>query len=197
MLRQFFFIFCFICFVVVVKAQTPDAVYDDYLNFNLARFQGEKEKWPALIAKLILNADKLPENARTNFYYVMGKIYEDQKDYNNAEIYYLKVAQLQPDYYVVQRGLGYIYYDRLKDVEAKFNTEKKDWDHNKELFYQYKVAAVKALPFLEKAEACEPDTNTRSIIILLYKNIKDHKGLKSLDARLNLLKQHCLDLLPD
>jgi tetratricopeptide (TPR) repeat protein len=197
MVKQLFLFISFFLLAISACAQTAESVYDDYLNFNLARLQGEKEKWPALIARLIPNADKLQEKARTNFYYAIGKIYEDRSDYINAEVYYLKVAQLQPDYYVVQRGLGYIYFDKLKDIEEKMNTETKDMHRNQQLFEQYKIAAKKALNYLEKAEACDPDPNTRTIINLLYKNIKDTKGLNSLDARLKLLSGHCIDLLPE
>ncbi len=197
MVKQLFLLLSFYLLVTTASAQTAESVYDDYLNFNLARLQGENEKLPPLIARLLPNADKLPDKARTNFYYAIGKIYEDRRDYKNAEVYYLKVAQLQPDYYVVQRGLGYIYFDRLKDIEEKLNAETKDMYHNQQLFEQYKTAAKKALIYLEKAEACDPDPNTRTIINLLYKNIKDTKGLNSLDERLKLLRNHCVDLLPE
>jgi hypothetical protein len=42
----------------------------------------------------------------------------------------------------------------------------------------------KALPHLEKAQACDPDDQTLNLIKLLYRNIKDQHGIDTLPARL-------------
>src|SRR5665213_3493198 len=105
----------FLVFIVLTgfsaHAQAPSAddIYNQYLDFNLARFQGEQDKILDLGEKIIPYAGKLPEKARISFYAAVGKMYEDNDQPDKAVPYYDKVAAAVPDYYVVHRALGYIY----------------------------------------------------------------------------------------
>ncbi len=182
-----------ICFGLakVVKAQSADSVYNQFLDFNLARLQGETDKVLDLGKKLIPVADKLPEKARINFYASAGKMYEDNNESQKAVPFYEKVAAAVPDYYVVHRALGYIY---LYDAEQL----KKQLDNNpssQQLKAGYKNALYKALPQLEKAQACDPSDETLAIIKTLYTKIQDTKGLNTLYSRLKVLSSHCIDIL--
>jgi tetratricopeptide (TPR) repeat protein len=184
---------------IAARAQSPsaDSVYNQYLDFNLARFQGEQDKLIELGEAILPYADKLPEKARINFFFAVGKMYEDDDQHNKALPYYEKVAAAVPDYYVVHRALGYIYLEDVKKIEEKLNAATTDIKLNQELAAAYAVAVKKALPHLEKAQACDPSDETLAIITTLYKNTKDTAGLNSLDARLKELSKHCIDILQD
>jgi tetratricopeptide (TPR) repeat protein len=146
---------------------------------------------------LLPNADKLPEKARINFYFSVGKMYEDNDQYKKALPYYEKVAAAVPDYYVVHRALGYLYLENVKEIEGKLNASANDTTLNKQLTIAYNNAVRKALPHLEKAQACDPSDETLAIIKMLYKNIKDAKGLSTLDVHLKELGKNCVDILSD
>jgi tetratricopeptide (TPR) repeat protein len=178
------------------KSQSADSVYSQYLDFNLARFQGENDKLLGLGESLLPVADKLPEKARINFYFAMGKIYDDNEQTQKALIYYDKVAAAVPDYYVVHRGLGYIYLGQAKEIRNKLYASN-DPAVTKQLTDDYNSAARKALPHLEKAQACDPSDETLDEIKSLYKNMKDTEGLNTLDSRLKELSKHCVDILED
>jgi tetratricopeptide (TPR) repeat protein len=177
-------------------AQSAEAVYNQYLDYNLARFQGEVEKLQGLAEDLLPVADKLPVKARTNFYFSIGKIYEDNGQPKKALIYYDKVAAEAPDYYVVHRGLGYIYLQQTREIKNKIYAST-DPALTKKLTEEYNAAARKALPHLEKAQACDPSDETLDEIKILYKNMKDTEGLNTLNNRLKELSKHCIDILED
>ena len=73
----------------------------------------------------------------------------------------------------------------------------KDKKANDLLMQDYKKAVLKALPHLEKAQACDPSDETLTMIQQLYRNMKDDAGLKSLKARLTTLSKNCQDLLTE
>lgn len=181
---------------LAVKAQSADSVYNKYLDFNLARFQGENDKLTTLGESLLPVADKLSEKARINFYFAMGKIYDDGAQPQKAIVYYDKVAAAVPDYYVVHRGLGYIYLEQAKEIKNKIYATT-DPAVIKQLTDDYSIAARKALPHLEKAQACDPSDETLDEIKILYTNLKDAEGLKTLNSRLKQLSIHCIDILED
>jgi tetratricopeptide (TPR) repeat protein len=185
-----------VCLCGLAKAQTPDQVYDQYIVFNEARAGNNA---PATIKKgeLILpNVDKLPPKTKIVFYNGLAKAYEDNNQFDKATPYYEVVAAAVPDYYVVHRALGYIYLIPAKAINEKMLAEK-DKAGMARLMEQYKVAVLKALPHLEKAQACDPSDETLSLIKLLYRNINDTASLQTLNTRLAGLSKNCLDLLSE
>jgi len=198
MLKRYF-IFTFLWIISrVACAQTPsaDSVYSRYLDFNLARFQGEQDKILELGEAIIPNAGKLPEKTRINFYFGAGKMYEDNKQPDKALPFYEKVAAAVPDYYVVHRALGYLYLDKAKMVQIMMSSTR-DKAVKDSLFTDFLKAAKKALPHLEKAQACDPSDDTLNIIRDLYAEINDAAGLNSLTGRLKQLSKDCMDILSD
>jgi tetratricopeptide (TPR) repeat protein len=182
---------------VAAHAQTADEVYNQYLDFNLARLQGEADKALNLGQDIIPNADKLKVNVRNNFYYSIGNLFENDGQSVKAIEYYEKVAAAVPNYYVVQRALGYQYLKQVDGLSAKINAAQSDINENKRLTMLYVAAVKKALPYLEKAQACDPNDDTLALIKTLYKNIKDQQGLATLNTRLQVLSKNCIDLLDD
>lgn len=185
----------FIC--QALRAQTAAEIYDQYLDFNLARLQGENDKVLKLGEKLIPVADKLPEKARISFYFSAGKMYEDNNQNEKARPYYEMVAAAVPNYYVVHRALGYLYLADAQQIEKKLNTATNNKTLNATLATAYNNAVKKALPQLEKAQACDPSPETLAIIQMLYKSINDAGGAASLNSRLKQLSINCLDILND
>jgi tetratricopeptide (TPR) repeat protein len=192
------FLFIIMAFISLVAfAQSADEIYNQYLDFNLARLQGQHDKVLELGEKILPNADKLPEKARISFYFSVGKMYEDNKQLDKALPYYEKVATAVPDYYVVHRALGYLYLEKVRAIEGKLNASSNDKTANDQLTVTYNNAVRKALPELEKAQACDPSDETLAIIKLLYRNINDGDGLNTLDGRLKEMSKHCIDILDD
>jgi tetratricopeptide (TPR) repeat protein len=196
MLKKIFLLVLTVVGSFAAKAQSADSVYSQYLDFNLARFQGETDRLMGLGEKLLPVADKLPEKARTNFYFAIGKLYEDNEQFPKALIYYEKVAAAVPDYYVAHRGIGYIFLWQAKEIRNKIYASN-DPAVTKKLTEDYNSTARKALPHLEKAQACDPSDETLDEIKSLYKNMKDTDGLNTLDSRLKELSKHCIDILED
>ena len=145
---------------------------------------------------IIPNAGKLPEKTRINFYFGAGKMYEDNKQPDKALPFYEKVAAAVPDYYVVHRALGYLYLDKAKMVQIMMSSTR-DKAVKDSLFTDFLKAAKKALPHLEKAQACDPSDDTLNIIRDLYAEINDAAGLNSLTGRLKQLSKDCMDILSD
>jgi len=197
MFKKAFFLLLTVFAGFSAHSQSADTVYNRYLDFNLARFQGEEDKVLALGERVLPDAEKLPEKARINFYFSIGKVYEDNDQPAKAVIYYEKVTAAVPNYYVVHRALGYLYLDDVKAIEKKLNEATSDAALNKSLNEAYYKAVKKALPHLEKAQACDPSEETLAIIQILYKNIKDLPGLNSLNDRLKQLSTNCIDILAD
>ena len=197
MFKKAFFLLLTVFAGFSAHSQSADTVYNRYLDFNLARFQGEEDKVLALGERVLPDAEKLPEKSRINFYFSIGKVYEDNDQPAKAVIYYEKVTAAVPNYYVVHRALGYLYLDDVKAIEKKLNEATSDAALNKSLTEAYYKAVKKALPHLEKAQACDPSEETLAIIQILYKNIKDLPGLNSLNDRLKQLSTNCIDILAD
>ena len=198
MLKRYL-IFVFLCFAgLLAHAQvlSADSVYSKYLDFNLARFQGEQDKVLELGEAIIPYADKLPEKTRINFYFGAGKMYEDDSQPDKAIIFYVKVAAAVPDYYVAHRALGYLYLDKAKKIEARMN-DANDKAAKDSLFAAYVKAVQMALPHLEKAQACDPSDDTLNIIKDLYTKSHNTPGLDSLNNRLKQLSKDCMDVLSD
>lgn len=179
------------------QAQTTDEVYNKYLDFNEARMYQNTDKALTLGQDIIPNADKLKEGTRLNFYYAIGNLFENDGQSVKAIEFYQKVANAVPDYYVAQRALGYLYLKNVQDITTKLNAAKSDINENKRLTALYATAAKKALPYLEKAQACDPTDDTLAIIKSLYKNMGDTQGAATLNTRLKALSKNCIDLLDD
>jgi tetratricopeptide (TPR) repeat protein len=197
MLKKALFLLSIIFATVTTHAQTADEVYNQYLDFNLARLQGETDKALTLGQDLIPNVDKLKDNTRISFYYAIGNLFENDSQSVKAVEYYEKVAAAVPNYYVVQRALGYLYMKQVNEISDKLNAAKSDINENKRLTALYIAAAKKALPHLEKAQACDPNDDTLALIKLLYKNTRDIQGAATLNTRLKELSKNCIDLLDD
>ncbi|MFD0763976.1 tetratricopeptide repeat protein [Mucilaginibacter lutimaris] len=195
-MKRLFLVFFVSFTAIIARAQTADEVYNQYLDFNLARLQGEG-KALSIGQDIIPNADKLKEKMRISFFYSIGNLFKNEGQSVKAIEYYEKVAAAVPDYYVVHRALGYLYLKNADAISEKLNAAKSDINENKRLTILYIAAGKKALPHLEKAQACDPSDETLSIIKMLYRNTKDTQGAATLNSRLKAMSKTCIDLLDD
>ncbi|MEO7214069.1 hypothetical protein [Mucilaginibacter sp.] len=179
------------------KAQTVEEVYNRYLDFNLTRLEGPASKTLEAGEALLPDTAKLTPKQRISFYYSIGKAYEDDAQSIKAQQYYERVAAAVPDYYVVQRALGYIFAKQAESYADKLNATASNITENKKVMALYTAAAKKAIPYLEKAQACDPDDDTLTRITILLKNTKDTAGLANLKTKLATLSKTCIDLLDD
>jgi len=185
MLKKILFIIGFLIAGRTTYAQTADEVYDRYVDFNEAFLNANMEKAMTLGEQILPDTTKLKPNTRTSFYNFMAQVYEGDHQSMNAILYYNRVVAAQPNYYVAHRALGYLY---IKDISGKPANEVV-------VDAAYIDKIKKALPHLEKAQACDPDDQTLNLIKLLYRNIKDQHGIDTLPVRLAQLKKNCEDIL--
>lgn len=182
----------------LAKAQTTDTVLLNKLgDFDMATLNDDS--YGALMAgeNILADTAKLSPGARVAFFAKLAKVYDDAEQDAKAVIYYEKVAAAESDYFVAQRALGYLYNDRAEDIQLKlYRTPATDPSYD-QIADAYKKAVRKALPYLEKAQACDPDDDTMDLIKTLYTNINEKDGLLTFLNRLPDLKAKCVDLLDD
>ncbi|WPU97330.1 hypothetical protein SNE26_15000 [Mucilaginibacter sp. cycad4] len=189
MLRKILMVIILLMSVTLAHAQTAEDTYNKYLDFNLARLQGEQDKAMDLSRQIMQDTAKLSAKVKINFFNSLAKLYEDDNQSVNAIPLYERVVAAEPDYYVAHRALGYLYLKNIPDADKPLNSPSADAEYIK--------TVKKALPQLEKAQACDADDNTLALIKTLYKNIGDDVGLSALDKRLKALKGKCEDILGD
>lgn len=170
-----------------------DAVFDKYADFNVKRLEGLTVAAIKIGEAILPDAGELPVKSRINFFNGLAKMYEDDDQSSEAIPLYEKVIAAQPDFYVAHRALGYLYLNAADGLYDKLQLNPGDT----ETAALYKTAVQKALPHLEKAQACDPSDETLVIIKKLYTNIHDDAGLQSLEARLAAMAKHCVDILTD
>lgn len=177
-----------------VSAQSADSIYNRYLDFNLARLQGNSTGALSIGESLLANADKLPAKSRISFYNGIAKVFEDYHQSDKAIHYYEIVAAAEPDYYVAHRALGYLYVSQADELYKEIKVATGD---KTALITQYQRIVRKALPHLEKAQACDASDETLKLIQTLYTDINDDAELQTLGKRLVLLNKNCEDILSD
>jgi len=176
------------------KAQTTDTVLLNKMgDFDMATLSGNIYHAVSVGESILPDTAKLDTKVRTSFFAKLAKAYENTDEDAKATFYYEKVATAEPNYYVAQRALGYLYNDKAEDIQQKLYLTPKD----QRLSDDYRKAVLKALPYLEKAQACDPDDDTLDLIRTLHMNIHDDQGLNSLNGRLMDMKKNCVDLLND
>ncbi|MFB9843210.1 tetratricopeptide repeat protein [Mucilaginibacter ginsenosidivorans] len=198
MLKRYIFLLILGSVTTLAKAQTADTVLLNKLgDFDMATLNDDS--YGAVMAgqRILPDTAKLEPKARIAFFAKLAKVFDDVEQDADAVIYYEKVAAAEPNYFVVQRALGYLYNDRAEDIQLKlYRTPTTDPSYP-QIADVYKKAVLKALPYLEKAQACDPDDDTLDLIKTLYLNTGDKKGLQSLSSRLPAMAKHCVDLLDD
>ena len=178
---------------ICAKAQTADQIFDQYLDMDMARTKSELPKALLIGESILPNVGKLPAKTQIMYYYSLAKLYDDSFQGDNAITYYEKVLAAYPNYFVPHLALGYIYYNKVSEISKKLQTTKNDV----QLAADYKANILKALPHLEKAQACDPNDETLNIIKKLYTIVKDTDSLNSLPTRLASMSKNCISVLTE
>lgn len=178
-------------------AQYNTKIYNQYLDFNEAEFKNQPAKAMLKADSILHSTEKLPVKSQTHFYRSLAKLYEEQHQPEKSIFYNEKVVAAVPDFYVSHRALGYLYLLPINTLVEKINQSKTNRTNYEKYKSQYFNAIKKALPHLEKAEACDHDDETLKLIKSLYQKLNDQAGLASLDKRLRLLKANCIELLTE
>lgn len=175
------------------------SVADAYLDFKLNRSGKGNAKSVESSLALLKRSSELTPKQITNIEYYIGRMYEEMGDVDNAIPHYENSLKGEPDYFVLHRALGFIYLSKTRPFVAQMNeaSKSKDAAANAKAFALYKAMVQKAIPYLEKYQACEPDDETLTIITNLYKSIKDTQSITTLETRLKPLAVKCVSLLDD
>lgn len=197
MLKKLVLLLLFVSIGIASKAQMPDTLFNRLGDFDLDRFNNKISEAIQKGEQILPDTGKLPAKTRISFFGRMAKLYEDDGQDTKAVFYYEKVVAAIPDYFVARRALGYLYNKNADEIHLKlFQLKSGDPSYDK-LFAAYQTDVRKALPHLEKAQACDPTDETLDLIKTLYKNIHNEQGLNSLDDRLKNLSKNCIDLLSE
>jgi tetratricopeptide (TPR) repeat protein len=181
-------------------AAQKTAVHEGYEAFKQYRnANADKPKVMSRMLTLLADSNQLSLKQLTNVQYHIGRLYEEMEKPDLAIPFYEKTLKAEPDYEVVHRALGFIYLARTKVFVDDMNLANKNKDAvgNAKAYNGYKKVIQKAIPYLEKYQACSPDEETLAIIGNLYKSIKDTQGMLSLADRLKKLSLKCVTLLDD
>jgi len=175
------------------------SVQDAYRNFTYYRTgRGDEEKIKK-VKILLQDKNQLTAKQLTNAEYYLGRMYEEVGNPDSALVHYIESIKLEPNYSVINRAMGFIYLDKTKPAIKKMNeaSAAKNVIANSKAFEKYKAMVKKALPHLEKYQACEPDDETLAIITNLYKSIKEQSAIATLPKRLQNMAGNCVSLLDD
>jgi tetratricopeptide (TPR) repeat protein len=126
-----------------------------------------------------------PNNAQ--LYDVMGRVYESgMKDIENAETYFAKALEIDPEYIEALSNLGRIYYNQGVNRLGEANMI------NDTKLYQEEAAKAKdlfkkALPYFEKALQKKPDEREYMTALRgIYYNLNMNDEFNAIEAKMNI-----------
>jgi len=169
---------------------------DHYYEFGGALTEGRESSALMLAEKILPEVSALSEKRQAIFYYKLAGLHENMKNMDQAILFYEKTLKLEPDYYVPHMALGYLYISKANLVVPKINGEKDKLARDKHI-REYSSYMKKAIPFFEKAMACDPNDQLLASIKNCYTSLKDPAGFSSLNSRLKGLEQNCVTLLKE
>jgi tetratricopeptide (TPR) repeat protein len=141
-------------------------------------------------AKVVDDLKILVEKDPNNYsiFFVLGTIYGDETseemfDMEQAEMYYLKALEINPDYYDAVYNLGALYINESNKLQVEANelpldaTEKYD-----EMTEEANSIIKKALPLLEKSNELQPgNEETLNVLKSIYVRFNMTDKLESLN----------------
>ncbi|NEU08017.1 hypothetical protein GZH53_06800 [Flavihumibacter sp. R14] len=176
-------------------AFTQDLI-DNYYEFGGALTEGRESAAVMLAEKILPEVSSLSEKRQAIFYYKLAGLHENMKNTDQAILFYEKTLKLEPNYYVSHMALGYLYISKANKVVPKLNAEKDKAARDKYIS-EYSANMRKAIPFLERAMACDPNEQVLASIKNCYDSVNNKAGFAGLDARLKKLEANCVTLLKE
>ena len=176
------------------------SIEDLYWDYTMVRMEQPKRAEAIDLSLALLNRkSELKAKQIANLTYHLGRLYEESNQMDKAIPYYETSIKLTPGYYVPYLALGSFYAKDCKEMVVKMNqaAESKDNILHGKILKEYKKLAFKAVTYLEKSYACDPDETTKGMITYLYQTSKNPDALKTFDGRIKKLSEGCVTLLDD
>ncbi len=147
--------------------------------------QGKSEQLVASLKEAISRDPKSPSNA--NFYFLIGKSYDDAGNKKLAEDNYKKAIGVNPDFYEAYYNIGAIFVNTASDIQKQANNLPLDKVKEYNALNDSANAQLKlALPWLEKAQSIRPgDKLSITALKEAYTRLKMYDKLKALNAASN------------
>lgn len=157
---------------------------EEYYLMNLINnyiYSGRNEK---AIEYLNTAIAKDPNNSQ--LYHVMGMVYETGlKDYANAEKFFSKALELNPEAVESLSSLGRVYYNQGVNKQGEANMINDSKKYQEELTVA-KDLFKKALPYFEKAHQLKPEESEYMIALRgIYYNLNMGPELEAIEAEMN------------
>ena len=142
--------------------------------------RGENEK---LQASLLQAVEQDPSNS--NLFFLLGKTYDDEGNTVDAEKYYQKAADVNPEFFEAYYNMGAIYVNKAAAIQAEANDLPLDQiDKYNELTDKANENLAKAVPFLEKSLEINPaDAPTIAALKEAYARLKMNDKLDQLNDK--------------
>lgn len=142
--------------------------------------QGESDQLIANLKEAILKKPNNPSNA--NFYFLIGKSYDNKGDHKSAKEYYKKALVVNPKFFEAYYNIGAIYVNNAAKLQKKANnlplSKEKEY---KTLNNEANSNLDLAMPWLEKALVIRPgDKSTIAALKETYTRLKLYGKLKQL-----------------
>ena len=156
---------------------------DASLLFSKINILLEENKYEEVVVSLDEAIQIAPDNY--TLYFVKGQSYENMKDLENAEIFYLKAIEMNPDYSDAVYNLGALHYNIAGDIFNKANNLPLDAeDEYNALAEKGKQEMLDAQPFFEKAlELLPDDAELKNSIMEIYRRTNQLDKLSELKNR--------------
>ena len=118
----------------------------------------------------LLHAAQKNEPGNASLYYVEGDIYKTLGDVENAEKYFRKATEIDPNYVYGILSVGVLYYDRAVEIQTAANDEMNDAKYNA-LMTEFEETLEKAVAPFEESFKMTEDAEIKSAVAEYLKNI--------------------------
>ena len=157
---------------------------EEYFLNSLINLYIYSNKNDEALAALNAAIAKKPNDA--NLYNVMGRVYETGlKDYANAETYFKKALELDPQLVDALSNLGRVYYNQGVNKLGEANVINDSKKYQEELALA-KSLFQQAMPFYQQAHQAKPEVMEYMIALRgIYYNLNMGKELEAIEAEMN------------
>ena len=183
-------------FFLLSSTVSAQDLVDHYYEFGGELTEGRESSALMLAEKILPEVSSLSDKRQAIFYYKLAGLHENMKNTDQAILFYGKTLKLEPDYYVPHMALGYLYITKANLAVPKINGAKDKATRDKYI-REYYASMKMAIPYLEKAMACDPNEQILASIKNCYVSLKDNAGFAGLDGRLKSLAGNCVTLLKE
>ncbi len=175
----------------VMKAGDPIFFSGDSMNVDYAVSYSIALSWAGKADDAAAIMNKALEKYPTNHVLLInyGSELSNEKKYTEAEVYFKRALELQPNDLTAIYNLGNCYYNNYVD---KMKTLESIEDNT--VYEQEREAASnlleKARPYIEKAHEMDPkDRNTLLMLKIIYAHMGLNDELKAIEAKLDALEK--------